>query len=137
LTLDGHKQIDTNGHMVLVSNMAFIGPHFRISPKVSFKDRRLDVFVFSEMSKLNLVSYVVQALAGPVEREEIKHYRVRKLKIHGSPQMPVLADGVPLGQGDISVAVRPHALTIMAGTTYAGEPMDERAGIDEPELISG
>jgi diacylglycerol kinase (ATP) len=125
LELDGHKKIDTTSHMVLVANMSFIGPHFRISPKVSFRDRRLDVFVFDGMSKLNLVSYVMQALAGPVERDKIKHYRVRKLKIHAAPGMPVLADGNLLGQGDTTVAVRPHALTIMTGAPYSGQTPEE------------
>jgi len=137
LTLDGRKHINSTSHMVLVANMAFIGPHFRISPKVSFKDRRLDVFVFSEMSKLNLVSYVMQALSGPVEREDIRHYRVRQLKIHGTPMMPVLADGVPMGQGDTTVAIRPHALNIMAGTTYVGSSIEEQPLSVEPELVRG
>jgi diacylglycerol kinase (ATP) len=123
VVLDGREHIETLAHMMLIANMSFIGPHFQISPKVSFKDSRLDVFIFSGMSKLNLISYVMQALAGPVERDDIKHYRVRQVKINASPKMPVLADGVLLGQGVTTILVRPRALNIMAGTTYAGQPL--------------
>jgi diacylglycerol kinase (ATP) len=123
VVLDGREHIETVAHMMLIANMSFIGPHFQISPRVSFKDNRLDVFIFSGMSKLNLISYVMQALAGPVERDDIKHYRVRQVKISASPKMPVLADGVLLGQGATTILVRPRALNIMAGTTYAGQPL--------------
>lgn len=125
LVLDGHRKVETSAHMLLVANMAFIGPNFRISPWVSFKDRLLDVFIFSDMTKLNLIAYVMQALAGPVERTDIQHYRVRELRIHSSPRMPVLADGIPMGQGDARILVRPHSLSIMSGTLYAGLPAAE------------
>jgi diacylglycerol kinase family enzyme len=122
LILDQHTCIDTTAHMILVANMSFLGPHFQISPKVSFKDRRLDVFTFSDMSKLNLISYVMQAIAGPVENPAVKHYRVKHLKIESTPKMPVLADGIILGQGSATITVRPHALKVIAGARPAGDP---------------
>lgn len=122
LILDGRRSVETSAHMLLVSNMAFIGPHFRVSPKVSFKDRRLDVFTFSDMTKLNMVSYFMQAMAGPVaEHPNIKHYRVKHLDIRSSPQAPVLADGVLLGQGRTTISVHPSSLKVMTGSPYAGE----------------
>ena len=122
LVLDGHKRIDTMAHMLLISNMSFIGPHFQPSRRVSFRDRRLDVFIFSDMTKLNLISYVMQTLGGPVERPDIQHYRVRQLTIGSLPKMPVMADGVLLGQGETRIEVHPHALNVMAGTPYTGFP---------------
>jgi diacylglycerol kinase (ATP) len=120
LTLDNRKQIKTTAHMMLVANMGFLGPNFQISPKVSFKDGRLDVFLFSDMSKLNLASYMMQAIAGPVERAEIKHYRVRHLTIHSTPKAPVMADGGLLGQGRATILVHPHALRVIAGSSHNG-----------------
>jgi diacylglycerol kinase (ATP) len=124
VVLDGRRRIETSAHMLLIANMSFIGPHFRPSPRISFRDGRLDVFVFSEMTKINLIAYVMQALAGPVERDDIQHYRVRQLTIGASPKMPVMADGVLLGQGDTKVAISAHALNVMAGTPYAGVPAE-------------
>jgi diacylglycerol kinase (ATP) len=56
MILEGRKRIDMSAYMVLISNMPYIGPRFQISPNVSWNDNHLDVFVFSDMSKLDLIS---------------------------------------------------------------------------------
>ena len=122
IVLDGRKHLETTAHMMLVANMPFIGPHFQISPDVSFKDGRLDVFTFSDMSKLNMISYAMLSRGGEVEDAGIKHYRARHITIDSDPQMPVLADGVLLGQGSLSVHVHPRALRVMAGAELTGQP---------------
>ena len=115
MSLDGHKHIDTTAHMMLITNMPFLGPSFQISPDVSFRDGRLDVFTFSDMSKLNMISYAMLSQTGLVDDTGIKHYRVRHIKIHSIPHMPVLADGLQLGEGSLSVRIQPRALTVIAG----------------------
>jgi diacylglycerol kinase family enzyme len=123
MIIDGRKRIDMSAYMVLIANMPYIGPRFQISPDVSWNDNHLDVFVFSNMSKLDLISYAVQATSGAVEDTRIKHYRVNRLKIHSDPPMPVLADGIPLDQGTVTAQVHPRALAIMGGAanTAMGE----------------
>jgi YegS/Rv2252/BmrU family lipid kinase len=120
ITLDEHKHLDTTAHMLLVSNMPFLGPRFQISPKVSFKDGYLDLFTFSDMNKLNMISYAMLAQIGLIENIGIKHYRVKHLTIRSLPQMPILADGVLRGQGSLSVRMYPRALTVMAGSALTG-----------------
>jgi len=120
MTLDKHKHLDATEHMLLISNMSFLGPHFQISPKVSFKDGYLDLFTFSDMSKVNTISYAMLAQLGLVENSGITHYRVKHVKIRSIPHMPILADGVMLGQGSLSVQIHPRALTIMAGPSLTG-----------------
>jgi diacylglycerol kinase family enzyme len=115
MILDGRKRIDMSAYMVLIANMPYIGPRFQISPDVSWNDNRLDVFVFSDMSKLDLISYAVQSTGGAVADARIKHYRVKQLKIHSHPPMPVLADGMPLDQGSVTASVHPRALVILGG----------------------
>ncbi|MGD0574648.1 MAG: diacylglycerol kinase family protein [Anaerolineales bacterium] len=122
MILDGYQRLDTSAHMMLVANMPFLGPHFQISPKVSFQDGRLDLFTFSDMTKLSMLSYAMLSQGGLVENLGIKHYRVRQMGIRSNPEMPVLADGVLLGKGSLSVRVHRHALMVMAGTELAGEP---------------
>ena len=131
INLDGHQHLATTSHMMLVSNLPFIGPHFQISPDVSFKDSHLDVFTFSDMGKLNMLSYAVLSRGGPLEDAGIKHYRSKHITIVSKPQMPVLADGVLLGQGSLSragtgvttsVHIHPRALMVMAGTKLTGQP---------------
>lgn len=123
MILEGSKRINMSAYMVLIANMPYIGPRFQISPDVSWNDNHLDVFVFSDMSKLDLISYAVQSTGGAVEEDRIKHYRVKQVNIHSDPPMPVLADGIPLEPGPVRAEVHPRALTIMGGAanTAMGE----------------
>jgi diacylglycerol kinase (ATP) len=124
MTLEGRsKRIDMSAYMVLIANMPYIGPRFQISPDVSWNDNRLDVFVFSDMSKLDLISYAVQSTSGAVVDARIKHYRVKRVNIHSDPLMPVLADGMLLEPGPVTAQVHPRALAIMGGAanTAMGE----------------
>ena len=123
MTLEGRKRIDMSAHMVLIANMPYIGPRFQISPDVSWNDNRLDVFVFSDMSKLDLISYAMQSTGGAVEDARVKHYRIKRVNIHSDPPMPVLADGMLLNPGPVTAQVHPRALAIMGGAanTAMGE----------------
>ena len=121
MILDDQKHLDTTAHMMLITNMPFLGPHFQISSKVSFKDGRLDVFTFSDMSKLNMLSYAVLSRGGLVKDAGIKHYRAKHIRIRSIPHMPVLADGILLGEGSLSVHIHPRALTVMAGSALTGQ----------------
>lgn len=123
MILEGRKRIDMSAYMVLIANMPYIGPRFQISPDVSWNDNRLDVFVFSDMSKLDLISYAVQSTGGAVEDDRIKHYRVKRVNIRSDPPMPVLADGMLLDPGPVTAEVHPRALAIMGGAanTAMGE----------------
>jgi diacylglycerol kinase (ATP) len=121
IILDGHKHLVTTAHMMLITNMPFLGPHFQISSKVSFKDGRLDVFTFSDMTKLNMISYAMLSRGGLVKDAGIKHYRAKHVKIRSIPRMPVLADGILLGEGSLSVHIHPRALTVMAGSVLTGQ----------------
>jgi len=123
MILEGRKRIDMSAYMVLIANMPYIGPRFQISPDVSWNDNRLDVFVFSDMSKLDLISYAMQSTGGAVEDARVKHYRIKRVSIHSDPPMPVLADGMLLDPGPVTAQVHPRALAIMGGAanTAMGE----------------
>jgi len=123
MILEGRKRIDMSAYMVLIANMPYIGPRFQISPDVSWNDNRLDVFVFSDMSKLDLISYAMQSTGGAVQDARVKHYRIKRVSIHSDPPMPVLADGMLLNPGPVTAQVHPRALAIMGGAanTAMGE----------------
>jgi diacylglycerol kinase (ATP) len=120
VVLDGRKQPDASAHMMVITNMPFLGPHFQISPNVSFQDGHLDIFTFSDMTKLNMISYAVFSRGGLVEHAGIKHYRANHITIVSRPPMPVLADGILLGQGSLSVHVHRRALAVMVGKELTG-----------------
>ena len=120
VSIDGRAQPKTSAHMMLVANMSYLGPHFRISPNVSFQDGRLDIFTFSDMSKLNMISYAVLSRGGLDEDAGILHYRAIRVRIISKPQMPVISDGILMGRGSLSVHIHPRALAVMAGTALTG-----------------
>lgn len=143
INLDGKQHLATTAHMLLIANMSYIGPHFQISPDVSFRDGRLDVFTFSDMSKLNMISYALLSRGGLLEDEGIQHYRAKTIKIVSDPPMPVLADGTLLGQGLLSIHVHPRALRVMAGTALTGQPVPEivpeiadETKVEEKQLVT-
>jgi YegS/Rv2252/BmrU family lipid kinase len=126
ITLDGRVQADTQAHMVLISNMPYLGPNFQVAPGVSFQDGRLDVFVYSDMGKLDLMAYVMQSTGGGAADERIQHHRVRQITIQATPSMAIVADGVPLGQGRVRILVHPHSLSVMAGPGPQAAPAAEQ-----------
>ena len=134
LVLDGNKHLGTTAHMMLITNMPFLGPHFQISPNVSFNDGRLDVFTFSDMSKLDMLSYAMLSRGGSLEDAGIMHYRAKHVNLVSNPQMPVLADGILLGQGSSSVHVYPRALTVIAGTELTGQ--SATTAVIDPKLAA-
>jgi diacylglycerol kinase (ATP) len=107
--------------MLVITNMPFLGPHFQISPNVSFRDGRLDVFTFSDMSKLEMISYAMLSRGGLEEDAGIMHYRAKHVTIVSKPQMPVLADGILLGEGSLSIHIHQRALMVIAGTELTGQ----------------
>ncbi len=115
LTLDGKHKINTLCHMVLVSNMPYIGPHFQVGTSASINDGLLDVLLFADLSKLDLLGYAVQVASagGGPEDERIQHYHVRRVDIETNPAMPVMADGLALGEGPLRISVQRRALAVM------------------------
>ncbi len=80
LVLDGKQEINTLCHVVLVSNMPYFGPHFQVGTSDSINDGLLDVLLFADLTKMDLLGYAVRAasIAGGPEDERIQHYHVRK-----------------------------------------------------------
>jgi diacylglycerol kinase family enzyme len=105
----------TQGHIVLAANMPFFGVNFHLAPDISFDDGLLDVFVYSNLNKLDLLGYAVQMAGGIPEDDRVLHFRVRSLTVRTSPRMPVMADGFMLGEGPLKVSVKRKSLAAMAG----------------------
>jgi diacylglycerol kinase family enzyme len=127
LLLENKKEIQSTGHIVLVSNMSHIGLHYQVGSPTAYKDGLLDVLFFADLSKLDLLSYVVQGVGdGKPEDPRIQHYHVRRIDIETHPDMPVMVDGRPIGEGPVHIEVLHHALTVMvAAPTPVPQPEPE------------
>jgi diacylglycerol kinase (ATP) len=114
LLLDNRKKIHSLGHVVLVSNMPYIGLHYQVGSAAAFSDGLLDVLFFADLSKLDLLGYVFQGVGeGKAEDPRIQHYHVRRAEIDTHPAMPVMKDGTAIGEGLVHIEVRRHALAMM------------------------
>ena len=115
------NEIVTQAHLVIVANMPFMGANFQVAPDVSFDDRYLDVFVYSDLNKLDLIG---QAVLAPVTAPDarIQRFRAKTIAITTDPAMPVMADGVFLGEGSVTVALQAHRLRVMAGPAGVAPP---------------
>ena len=116
LLLDDKQEIHNLGHVVLVSNMPYIGLHYQVGSTASFKDGLLDVLFFADLSKLDLLGYVFQGVGeGKPEDARIQHFQVRRVDIDTHPAMPVMADGTALGKGKMRIEVQRRSLAVMVG----------------------
>ena len=126
LVLDNKQEVRNLGHVVLVSNMPFIGLHYQVGSAASFNDGLLDVLFFADLSKLDLLSYAFQGVgAGKPEDPRIEHYHVRRVDIDTQPAMPIMADGNALGEGRVRIEVRRRVLAVMVGQPAPGPSESE------------
>jgi diacylglycerol kinase family enzyme len=116
LVLDDKQEVRSKGHVVLVSNMPYIGRHYKVGDSDSFRDGLLDVLFFADLSKLALLAYIFNGVgSGVSEDPRIQHYQARRVDIDTQPAMPINADGNALGEGRVRIEVRRRVLTVMVG----------------------
>lgn len=114
LILENKKKITSLGHVVLVSNMPYIGLHYQVGDSTSYSDGLLNVLFFADLSKFELLGYVFQGIGeGKSEDPRIQHYQVRKIIIETIPSMPVMIDGIDVGKGRVSIQVKQRGLSVM------------------------
>lgn len=111
----GGRELHTKAHVVFIANLPYVGPHYPIAVKSSYTDGLLDVLVFADFTKLDLLSHAVRVAGGSRDDPRISRYRVRRIKIHTDPPMPVIADGFPLGEGPLTIRIERRALGVMVG----------------------
>ena len=77
----------------------------------------LDVLLFTDLSKMELLGYAAQkAVGGGTEDPRIQHFQARRIDMDTQPAMPVMADGLEMGEGSLHISVQRHALAVMVGT---------------------
>jgi diacylglycerol kinase (ATP) len=134
LLLDSKQEIHALGHVVLVSNMPYIGFHYQVGADDAYKDGLLDVHFFADLSKVDLLGHLMHGVGeGRPEDPRIQHYHVRRVAIDTHPAMPVMADGTGLGEGLVRIKVKRHALAVMVAHIA---PIAQIAPVASTELIA-
>lgn len=131
LELDGQKPTTFTAYSVVVTNMPYIGNHFRLSRSVSFRDKKLDVFVFTELSKIRIVNDAIRYMTGEIKDSSVKHYRIEKARISSNPPMAINLDGHKLEGTDVKIKAKSKVLYVMAGTKKEYGPQKHEV----PELL--
>lgn len=114
LLLDNKHEISSAGHAVLISNMPYVGRHYRVGHPRSFQDGFLDVLFFGDLSKLNLIGYAITKFdMNEIDNPHIWNFKVHSVDISTSPPIPVMVDGLVLGEGPVHVEIMRRALGVM------------------------
>jgi YegS/Rv2252/BmrU family lipid kinase len=120
INIDRGKEIlEVDGHVLLAANMPFLGMQFKVAPDVSFEDGYLNLVVYSNLTKIDLLGVAVQITGGVPSDPRIQHYLVRHLTVQADPVMPVMADGTLLGDSPAEISVFQQRLAVMANPQIA------------------
>jgi len=114
LTFNDESKIDVETMLVMVSNTPMFGKNFMVAPVASLQDGLLDISVYPDFSKVELLRYYAAVMdEGYSGDKKAQHYQARKLKVKASPKLDVMADGVALGRGTVTIKVLPGALRVI------------------------
>jgi YegS/Rv2252/BmrU family lipid kinase len=131
LTLDGESKIEVDTMLVMVSNTPVFGKKFLVAPNASLQDGLLDISVYQDFGKAELLGYYAKVMDGGYSGNgKVQHYQARKLKVKSSPKMKVMADGVELGKGTVTIKMRPGALRVITAQKNPGMAVPQKDGAE-------
>jgi diacylglycerol kinase (ATP) len=138
LTLDAESKIKVDSMLVTIANTPIIGLKNLVAPDASMDDGLLDIAVYPNFSKAELLSYFAKsAHENPTPDRTIQRYRARKIKVKTSPKLDVAAEGIILGKGTARIKVLPRALRVIAPEPGTGaEKTPEKTTQDLPKPVS-
>ena len=115
LTLDDKDQIEVDTQLVVVSNTSVFGKKFLVAPNDSSQDGLLDISVFQDFSKAELLRYYANMMDGGYSGDgKVMRYQAHKLKVRSLPRLNVMADGIEQGKGTVTIKMAPGALRVIA-----------------------
>ena len=121
LTLDDESRVEVESMLVTVTNTPVIGAKNLVAPDASTEDGLLDIAVYPNFSKAELLAYFAKsAHERPTDDGNIQRYRARKIKIRTEPKLDIAAEGILLGKGKAKIKLLPRALKVIAPEPGAG-----------------
>lgn len=114
LMLENRHEVKTKGHVVLVTNMPYVGNSYQVGRISAYRDGLLDVLVFANLNKRDLLgcSFPGTNMCDSKDKR-ILHFLASELEVDASPAMTVMADGIILGDGPIQIRAVHNALAVM------------------------
>ena len=113
LEVDG-ELMPAEAVLVAVANGSSYGGGMRIVPTARLDDGLLDVLVAAPVRPVQMLRLLPAVYrGGHVAHPAVRVLRARILRMHGPP-LTAYADGEPVGELPLTVAVEPGALTVLA-----------------------
>lgn len=115
--LDDGQVIQANSHVITVSNSPLTGMNFLIAPDAKMDDGWLDVAIYDEMGKVDLLAYLLAARNGHrADHQKIKRYKSRHVHIQPQAPEPVVSDKDSLPElEDLEIEILSQALRVIVG----------------------
>jgi diacylglycerol kinase family enzyme len=97
IELDGGEMLTASTQLVTVSNAPLLGINLLVAPEAKMDDGQLDVAVYDEMTKTDLVSYFLSTTKGRrAYNPHVRFFRGRRVVIRCGDNLPAVADKVPV-----------------------------------------
>lgn len=139
LTLDDESKIEVETMLVTIANTPLIGAKNLVAPDASMDDGLLDIAVYPDFSKADLLAYFAKtAHEGSARDGTIQRYRARKIKVKTSPKLDIAAEGIILGKGTAKIKIIPGGLRVLAPEPGPGaeKTQEEKTTQELPEPVS-
>ena len=128
LTLDDESKVEVETMLVTVTNTPVIGSKNLVAPDASTEDGLLDIAVYPNFSKAELLAYFARSAQERLTPDgKIQRYRARKIKIKTDPKLDIAAEGILLGRGKAKIKILPRALRVIAPEPGAGTEKPQSA----------
>jgi len=118
LTVDeggSRRKLAMETHAILGMNMPYAGANFRVADNILCDDGYLDLFLYERLNKFDLLAHGLAVITESNPDPRIRRLRAQRLTLEADDPVPILVDGIALGQGPVTMKVHPRALRVITG----------------------
>lgn len=109
------RKLALETHAVLGMNMPYAGANFRVADDIACDDGYLDLFLYDRLNKLDLLAHGLAVITDSDPDPRIRRLRARRLALDADGPVPILVDGVALGEGPATMEVHSRVLQVITG----------------------
>jgi len=102
------------GYSAIIGKSKFYGGGFRVTPHVRIEKEELDLCLFKQGRRRDILRYVIGVVTGNhLKFRDVIYKKVRGLKIVSQGRVPVQIDGDCFGELPIDVSLKPKAIRLI------------------------
>lgn len=112
--IDG-EDLKVYSNEIIVVNGKYFANKMIVAPAAQINDGLLDIVIFNNVSKLELLSMVPKAYSGNlIKHPKIHTISAKNIEIKSSERFYVEADGELIGEGPVYISVVPKTLSVVS-----------------------